>query len=179
MGQMGNDYLAGEDGDDQIFGGDGHDILTGQRGNDRLEGGKGDDSLMGGDGNDQLFGEAGNDVLHGGTGADLLNGGLGIDTFLYTALNESNLASGVDVIQGFEIWDRIDVSAIDAMPQFAGDQAFLFISGGFLPGLPGQLRSYISGGNTFVEAEVTGDGVQDFMLMIQGAHALTGLNFIL
>ena len=98
--------------------------------------------------------------------------------FNIDAMNVYGRVSGVDVIEGFEIWDRIDVSAIDAMPQFAGNQAFLFTGSGFIPGLPGQLRGYVSGGNTFVELEVTGDGMQDFMMMIEGAHVLTAQNFV-
>ena len=91
-GNVGNDYirgndgyniLAGEGGNDDIFGGIGEDWLFGDAGNDALDGGPDRDhlfggadidTLRGGSGEDWLFGGAGGDTLDGGADADRLNG---------------------------------------------------------------------------------------------------------
>jgi hypothetical protein len=41
------------------------------------------------------------------------------------------------------------------------------------------LRSFQSGGNTFVEAHVDSDGIADFVLRLDGLHTLGADDFIL
>ena len=120
LGNVGYDFLFGEDdddlllggsGDDQLFGGngrdlllgdDGDDLLAGDGGDDDLLGGTGDDALEGGEGDDNLFGDAGDDVLDGGLGNNRLSGDADADRFLLADFDvdeilDLNLAEG-DVV---------------------------------------------------------------------------------
>ena len=195
FGGAGNDFLMGNEGNDRIFGGDGHDTLFGGAGNDYLSGGAGNDRLVGGaghdtlngdDGNDILFGEAGNDLLYGGAGSDSLFGGPGNDTlvgglgadhlvggpgadvFVFNTAAESNRAQGIDTIAGFERGiDRIDVSALDL--RFIGTAGF---------SAAGQLRLDHENGRSIVSADLNGDGVADFLLVVVCATPISGSDFI-
>jgi len=133
--------------------------------------GAGADTANGLNGDDTLSTGAGNDVLHGGRGADTLTGGAGTDRFDYDLVLESNLASGkVDSITDFAVGiDDLDLTAIDANNIASdGNQAFIFIGGAAFSGVRGQLRA-VSG---VVEADVNGDGVADFrVLLTNGAVA--------
>jgi Ca2+-binding RTX toxin-like protein len=110
-GSISNDVINGLGGNDNIKGLLGNDLLRGGQGNDSLYGGKGNDTLQGNEGNDKLYGEEdsdrldgglGNDTLVGGTGADQLTGGAGVNTFVYSSLSHSRLAS-FDAITDFKI----------------------------------------------------------------------------
>jgi hypothetical protein len=120
--------LVGAEGWDRIEGRDGADWLRGDGGNDTIDGGSGDDTIDGGSGNDTINGGSGADFVQGGLGADTLTGGAeaagaaDADTFYYASWSEFG-----DTITDFEHGvDKIDVSAIDARPDIAGNQAFTF-----------------------------------------------------
>ncbi len=132
--------------------------------------------MVGGNGDDELDGGAtGNDVLVGGLGQDSLGGGGDADRSVYTGVADSTVAAA-DTIEDFNTsgGDIIDLSLIDANTAAAGDQAFAFIGTGAFTGIAGQLRYQQSGGDTFVQGDVNGDGVADFMIMLTGTLALTG-----
>jgi Ca2+-binding RTX toxin-like protein len=103
-------------------------------GDDYLQGNAGDDVLAGDRGNDRMVGGLGNDTLWGGVGGDYLVGNEGADIFQYTTVEDSqnivvNGVSQQDQIADFtQGQDKIDLSAIDANPALAGDQAFVFIA---------------------------------------------------
>lgn len=89
-------------------GGSGNDVIIGNGASNVLNGGAGDDVLMGRDGDDILIGGVGNDLFvieqdDSGTGAN---------------------AMPVDVIADWHAGEIIDLSAIDANLNVAGDQAF-------------------------------------------------------
>ena len=96
---------TGNVGGNFIHGNDIANVLHGLGGNDTLEGGKG---------NDVLFGDAGNDGLDGGAGADTLNGGTGNDILVG--------GTGVDVLRGGDGDDRyvLDAAAGDTAAEIAG-----------------------------------------------------------
>jgi Ca2+-binding RTX toxin-like protein len=133
--------------------------------------GAGADTANGLNGDDTLSTGAGNDVLHGGRGTDTLTGGAGTDRFDYDLVLESNLASGkIDSITDFAVGiDDLDLTDIDANNIASdGNQAFIFIGAAGFSGVRGQLRA-VSG---VVEADVNGDGVADFrVLLTNGAVA--------
>lgn len=106
VGNDGDDTIGGGAGDDTLDGGNGIDSLNGGSGNDSLLGGNGDDFLNGGSGNDGLVGANGVDTLNGGSGNDSLNGGRGSDIYVFAN-------TGTDTIVGYELGERIDLSAFD------------------------------------------------------------------
>jgi Ca2+-binding RTX toxin-like protein len=164
FGGDGDDQLFGEDNDDELNGGNGNDLLNGGNGNDRLIGGAGNDVLFGGARGDNLFGDDGNDIINGGIGEDNLRGGAGNDIFVFTSLQDSVVGGDRDEIRDFTRGsDLIDLSAIDANTNLAGDQAFIFIGGSAFTNVAGQLRF----SNNILSGDVNGDGIADFQIELQ------------
>jgi len=116
-------------------------------------------------------------VADGGV-ADVLDGGAGADMFVFlSAADSPNAPGSLDRITRFERGlDKIDLSAIDANPALAGDQAFQLIAFGSGPGL---VKSTVINGQTFVEAFVDADSLPDLVIQIDHAVALTVSDFIL
>jgi Ca2+-binding RTX toxin-like protein len=186
-GGSANDKLSGGDGVDTLGGGTGNDKLKGDGGADMLQGGEGADVLQGGDGVDTLEGGEGADVLQGGDGVDTLEGGAGgdslrggsgADLFVFASLADSGTTPAtcdmiLDFVQGE---DTIDLSGIDAVTG-GGHDAFSFIGTGAFSGTAGELRAVAAGTNTLVSADVNGDAVADFSLLLKGTHVLQGSDF--
>jgi len=131
-----------------------------------LMGGAGDDTLTGGAGNDRLEGGDGNDVLTGGGGADYLFSGSGADTFVFRSIQDS-LPGMEDTIVDFRFPDvsqqsRIDLSAIDANANVAGNQAFSYVEGAAFSHTAGELRF----SDHLLQGDVNGDGTADFQVHI-------------
>ncbi len=175
-GADGNDIINGTSGNDDISGGDGNDKLLGKAGNDGITGDNGTDTLDGGDGNDTLSGGADNDTLTGGLGADTLTGDSGADNFAYSSIWDSPVGTFYhDIITDFNSSesDKIDLSALDANPVLAGDQAFAFVS--TFGGNSGEvLYDSIPG---LVLADISGDGLADLEIQILGTPST--VSFIL
>jgi len=164
--------------------------LTGNDGPNGLRGNEGNNRLEGRGGNDRLTGREGSDTLIGGEGSDTLVGGAGADTFVYTAV--SNSTAGVatrDTINGFTrgaVQDLIDFSAIDANRLTAGvNDAFSFIgtaafSGGGAAGA-GQLRyqSLAAQNSALLLADVNGDGLAEFQILVRQTTVMVAGDFIL
>ena len=116
-----------------------------------ITGNDGSNTLSGGSGNDSLIGGAGNDVLIGGLGKDILTGGVGANTFTFTALGDSLLASfdvltdlkiGTDIINGpnsnpvnaifrgaVNTLDQVGISAVLTSANFGANGAATFTFG--------------------------------------------------
>ena len=142
------------------------DSLTGI---ETLLGSKFGDSLTSDLSANGLNGGRGDDKINGGGGSDLLTGGVGKDTFVYASLSDSTLAA-MDRIADLGGKDRIDLSALDANANTAGDQAFLQVAA--FTGAAGQLRLTYDAGTqqTTLAVDVNGDGLADFALLIDGEH---------
>ncbi len=142
------------------------DSLTGI---ETLLGSKFGDSLTGDLSANGLNGGRGDDLITGGGGSDQLTGGVGKDVFLYTSLSDSTLAAS-DLITDLGGKDRINLSALDADTNTAGDQGFLQVAA--FTGAAGQLRlTYDAGAQqTTLAVDVNGDGLADFALLIAGEH---------
>ncbi len=208
LGQIGNDVIFGGSGADDLSGAQGNDTLTGGAGIDYLEGFEGNDRLKGGNAGDSLFGGVGNDFLMGGAGADYLNadqdsdrlaGGRGADTIvlleltaardiiIFNRLSDSStgtIAGTIDEIRYFDQGglatdDKIDLRAIDANPNKAGNQAFLFRGTGNFTAPSGEVRLVESGGNTLVRVDIDGDGRSEMNFLVQGVIGLTAGDFFL
>lgn len=156
----------------------GDDIVNGTTGNDELSGGAGNDKLIGKAGNDLLDGGTGNDSLTGGTGADTMTGGDGADRFIYTSIWDStpgtlNHDEITDFVSGS---DKIDLSAIDANPVLAGNQAFAFVAAGFT----GSAGEVYYAGTGLVLADINGDGLTDIEIYLSTEPAsMAATDFIL
>lgn len=165
-----------------IYIGGGNFTGTGNELNNSLTGGAGKDTLYGLDGSDVLSGFGGDDTLIGGLGRDLLKGGGGADTFRFLSLADFGGAvpATADIIADFNHGDgdRIDLSAIDAITGGI-DDAFTFIGSDAFSHTAGELRYQIAGADTFVSADVDGNGVADLMIRLTGHTALTGTDFLL
>ncbi len=93
-------------------------VVTGSATNNVIIGNTGADTLAGGAGDDVLSGRNGADVLTGGFGNDTLTGGADADLFVFAT------GSGRDMISDYtDGVDRIDLSGLDAIVDFADLQA--------------------------------------------------------
>jgi hypothetical protein len=173
--------ILGEGGDDTLVGNRQFgDALIGGAGDDRLFGGGGDDELYGQTGADRLTGGDGNDMLDGGAGADRLVGGAGADHFVFALASDSTKAARDTIVDFTEAdHDKIDLSLIDAKPSADGNNDFHFIGQGAFTHTEGEVRYEIKNGNTFVDADVNGDGQADLSMKLLGEHTLTASSFIL
>lgn len=179
-GSEGNDKLFGNEGDDTLLGGTGNDTLTAGIGADTLDGSKGKDILLGEAGNDTLIGGEGIDMLTGGAGQDALTGGADADRFIFAGGDTSAARATADRITDFSHAqaDRIDLKAIDARADLAGDQGFKFIAAAAFTAA-GQLHVVTDGGNTWVEGNVNADLAADFVIRLDGTVTLIAADFIL
>lgn len=156
--------------------------ITGNAGNNRLDGGKGNDLLDGGAGSDTLFGGEGRDILIGGAGRDHLTGGLGADHFTFRSAAETGpSASQRDLITDFDRTqgDKVDLAAIDANINLAGDQGFRFLGTAGFSKRAGELRYEYSKNVTLVHGDTNGDGIADFTIEFSRKIALNADDFLL
>jgi Ca2+-binding RTX toxin-like protein len=137
-----------------------------------IYGGTGNFAGTGNSLNNLVMGGNGIDILDGGAGADTLIGGAGADTFVFSALSDMGVGAGNrdyigDFIDGS---DHIDFSAIDANTGSGGHDSFLFIGAADFSGTAGQLRYVLVGSDTLLQADVNGDSVADFEVVMTGNH---------
>ena len=168
-------------GNDDLIGGAGNDSSSGGNDSDYLEGDAGDDALNGGAGRDFLYGGSGNDRLRGGAGTDDLYGGSGADRFIFDDGEFGGMTrSTADYIVDFSRseGDKIDLRLVDAV---AGgvDDAFSFIGNQSFSGVAGQLRYFISNGDTFVQGDTNGDGQADFLIFLETGQGVVATDFLL
>lgn len=122
-----------------------------------------------------LTGGGGSDRLTGGRGADVLTGGAGADRFVFASLDDSRAATRDTITDLQHGSDRIDLSAIDAISG-GSNNAFKWI-GAAAFSAAGQLRYDQSTG--VLEADVNGDQVTDFQMLIANNAALSALDIVL
>ncbi|MTE01011.1 hypothetical protein GIY56_11965 [Paracoccus sp. YIM 132242] len=160
---------------ENVTSGSGRDVLVGNGLANSLAGGAGNDNLRGGDGADRIT---------GGTGADTLWGSLSAlkdgdrDTFVFTSPADARTgASGADRIIGFERGvDRISLSAIDADPGMAGNQAFDW--GGAKPVTHGVWVT-ATGSTRVVNIDVSGDARADMQIYLAGMTGFSAGDLLL
>ncbi len=75
--------------------------------------------------------------------------------------------------------DRLDLSAIDARSNVAGNQAFAFRGTSGFTGESGQLRYRLDATTTTVMADVDGDKAVDLIFVLEGRLNLSATDFIL
>jgi hypothetical protein len=185
FGGQGDDSLAGDDGDDRLFGGPGADTLEGGEGRERLQGDESNDLLRGGPGADRLFGGAGADTLEGGAGADTMRGAEGANLFRFLAIADSP-SDEPDLVLGFGRGGpgRLDLSAIDADPLTAADDAFAFIGMAPFAGGEGvaQMRQVSLAASNALRLELDdgdADALPDMVILLEGARPLLPSDILL
>ena len=75
--------------------------------------------------------------------------------------------------------DHINLAGVDANSSLAGDQAFAFIGTAAFHHTAGELHYEITNGNTYLTGDTNGDGLADFMIRLDGSHALVSGDFVL
>lgn len=154
----------------QVFGGFGgafNDTLRGLAGNDTFQGNTGDDAIFGGDGNDSLS---------GGDGVDTISGGTGADVFVISTASHAPTGALLDRITDFVSGvDRLDLSGVDAnsTTSFLND-TFVWLGTGAFTGAAGQAHYVqdVANNRVLVEADMTGDGVADLVIRLDGVTTL-------
>lgn len=126
-----------------------------------------------------LDGREGADILVGGGGRDLLTGGAGADIFRFGEGDTGRTGAAADRILDFATGDTIDLAAIDARESTAADEAFRFLGTGAFTGKAGELRFSVASGTTFVQADTDGDKAADYVIRVEGDHALVAADFVL
>ncbi len=173
--------VAGGGNDNIFFGNGGRDKLVLGGGNDAAYGGTDNDMVLGMLGNDSLFGGSGKDWIVGGYGQDILSGGAGADRFSFKSPADSSADPALcDRITDFSSAerDRIDLRAFDADRSTVGNQAFTLIDGAFT-GTAGELRLTVSGDDLLISADVLGNGMPNFAVLVLNTTTLTEADFIL
>ncbi|MFN3292837.1 MAG: S8 family serine peptidase [Gemmobacter sp.] len=175
IGGAGNDRLTGSTAAEALWGDDGHDILSGGGGADTLRGGAGRDTLQGGGGNDlleggadddRIYGHAGRDTLIGGAGRDVMTGGPGADVFVFRP-GDVPTEGAPDRITDFDPgFDRLDLSALEAMPRYIGTAR--------LSGQAGEFRLAPALGA--LQFDLNGDGLIDLRVDLTDMAAFAALD---
>ena len=140
--------------------------------------GSGAFNLVGTDVDNVLKGNDGANKITGGAGGDTLFGGAGSDVFGYNASTDAPTTSS-ELIQDFQVGiDKIDVSKIDANTTKGGNGTFSFIAD-FAFTAAGQLRVFVDGTDTIIQANVDANLGADFQIRLTGAPVLHATDFIL
>lgn len=129
-----------------------------------------------------LNGGAGNDKLWGGDGADDLWGGRGADEFAFGHADFGGLTEGTaERIHDFSEaeGDTINLDMLDSNRLVAGNQGFTFIGSNAFHHVAGELRYEQLNGDTYVTGDTNGDGVADFLVLLDGSHSLAGRDFLI
>jgi Ca2+-binding RTX toxin-like protein len=142
-----------------------------------LAGAAGSQSLFGNDAANTLNGKGGADKLIGDGGQDRLTGGAGADQFIFAKGDTASNSAKADVITDFSGADRIMLESVDANSSQAGDQDFTFIGSAAFHDKAGELRVAISGGDTFIQGDMDGDGAAELMIRLIGKHSLIASDF--
>ena len=144
-------------------------------GNDRfLSAGEIYGTILGGDGDDRIIAGTGNETIIGGAGRDVMAGGTGGAIFVFNALTDSAPdREHADRILDFDKAKNhfLALGGIDADTALAGDQAFTFVGAAAFSGKAGELRCDFTHAGAVLYADVNGDGLSDFALVVDGVTA--------
>jgi hypothetical protein len=116
-------------------------------------------------------------MLIGGTGRDEMHLGLDsdIDRVRLSSINDSTVGSNRDLIFDFKAEDLIDLSVIDANQNTLGNQAFAWST----TGAAAYAVWIVSGTDSIVSGDVTGDGSADFEMQLVGVTSMAQEDFVL
>lgn len=151
----------------------GNDRIKGKEGpRDVIHGLDGNDVLFGGHQNDRLFGNAGDDWLYGGAGGDRLSGGSGDDKFVFTAISDSPLGRGDQILDFNQRHDKVLLSG-----DFHAEGTLHFIGNDAFSGVAGEVRYISDRTGTAVQIDMDGDGATDSVISFVGVIQLQVSDF--
>ena len=136
---------------------------------------------FGTNGPDTLGGTPRNDVIVGGHGADRLSGGRGRDRFVWLHPASSRPGRGRrDVVTDFSSRDRLDLAALDADRNQAGQQAFRWRGERPFSGEAGELRlARGAGGGAVLQADTRGRGTANLEIALRELEVFGRANLVL
>lgn len=163
----------------KVDAGGGDDFVRSSGGSDVLIGGAGNDRLSASGGRDVMDGGAGDDTLIAGGSLDVVTGGNGADRFIFEVDHSGAGRNTADRITDFSQaeGDRIHLGSIDHVPGTPENERLTFLGDARFTGTAGELRFNQLNGNTFVSADLDGDGQSDFVLQLDGLVTLTAADF--
>lgn len=162
-GYGGKDKMNGKGGNDHLWGGDGNDHIRGGSGNDQLKGQEGSDRIEAGSGKDTLDGGAGGDLLIGGKDGSR-------DVFVFNDWLDSMWGGDRDEIRNFtRKSDKIDLRGLDADENTEAHDD-LHWSGREADGHAVWWKT--TKGGVMIEADVSGDGLAEVQIFLQGVSSL-------
>jgi Ca2+-binding RTX toxin-like protein len=200
QGGGGNDTINAGNGNDTFVAvaADGNDNYNGQGGTDtldlsgittsvtvRLDTGTATGSQIGNDtlnNIERVIGGSAGDFITAGSAPEMLTGNDGADTFFFRSVGAAGSGAGgrsivTDFVQGSDV---IDLTFIDSVVGGAND-VFTFdssVNAGSGLVAAGQIGFFISGGNTIIEGNISGDpGAVDFQIELSGVYTLTISDF--
>ena len=132
--------------------------------------------ILGSANGETVRGTAGADIVCGGAGYDTMSGGGGNDVFAFapgdaaaSMLSRNGKALNIETISDFSAGDKLDLRDLGHLT-FGGESQTVHAYA---------VNWYVNNGNTFVFADVNGDGKADFHIELIGSHALTASDFAL
>lgn len=135
------------------------------------------ENVIGSRNGDSIAGSGVANRLTGAEGLDALTGRGGADVFIYNRFADAPVVSGVaEEITDFSRaqGDRVNLHAIDANLNVAGNQDFVFVTGGFT-GRAGEVRF----DGDLILADGNGDRVADMRILMTGVDSMQASDFIL
>jgi serralysin len=119
------------------------------------------------------------DKLIANAAVNRLIGGAGDDQFFFNSIGDSP-AAAPDTISDFKSGvDRIMLSAIDANTNTATNDAFLWVGKAAFSGKAGELRYETRADGVLVQADVTGDALPDFALILSNLATISHVDFVI
>lgn len=118
----------------------------------------------------RIYGTTAADTIEGGIGRDVLTGGSGADVFVFGTLADSALGTNRDLVMDFVSGqDVIDLSLIDADTATAGHQSFAFAD---TTPTANAVWMTLAGTRLLLWADVTGDGIADTEISLEGISSV-------
>ncbi len=109
----------------------------------------------------------------------MLTGGAGADRFIFKLASDSTNTQSDRIMDFKPGEDRIDLSGIDADSTRAGNQTFSFSAERHMFTGAGDLWTSASLLGDVVQADLNGDGITDFRILVVGQWDLKASDFIL
>lgn len=118
----------------------------------------------------RIYGTTSADTIEGGIGRDVLTGGSGADVFVFGTLADSAPGTNRDLVMDFVTGqDVIDLSLIDADTATAGHQSFAFAD---TTPTANAVWMTLAGTRLLLRADVTGDGIADTEISLEGISSV-------